>query len=123
MSKNPKTVVEWLDQIPPMIAFRTAKRGRRRHIPFKDIVKQSGLPMTTFCRIAQKTSWADVKPRLIDAFCRACNLDFMRLSAKRRFLKETIKGQRPFSHLSNRQLKKLNNQVKRWNESRAKASA
>jgi len=104
-----------IDELPPFAVYALARRRGTRPT-LKQLVAASGLPQRTFTRISRKLSWASVQAGRIEAFCKACGVNLLAQGKHRDFVRHSIKYQRPFSHLSNQQLKTFGRQCAVWKQ-------
>ncbi len=95
------SLTEHLDRLPPCIVRLVARR-RGKRLPLHELVERSGLAYGTIQRLSVKVTWADTPPRMIDAFCRACNVDIVHPRATLKYLRKVLRDPNGYCKLSDK---------------------
>jgi hypothetical protein len=109
MKRLPTTLLEYLDQWPPLLVLETMPGRRNGRV--QRAASRSGLARRTFGRMAARTTWRGVPVERIDAFCLGCGMDIMHRARRAAYLSKTLTYASPLRHLGPWRLKRLNEKV------------
>jgi hypothetical protein len=93
------TLSQRLAQVPAFICAVYASAPRRK-LTHEALAKRSGLSLRMIERLAAKIVWKGVDSDVQSRYAEACQVDLLKPSIIRRYLKSTMKAKIPFPHLS-----------------------
>lgn len=99
MNTKGKTLLAYLDILPPIIC-RMLARERQRPLTAREIAERSGLAIKTVRHVSKLKSWANVQVRIADAFRTACGVTPLTHHKQLFYLRRvTTKAKKPLGHL------------------------
>lgn len=98
---RPQTILELVNQCPPFLLPALARRDGALHKGMSrvELSAKAGVPMRTLERIISGDTWDRVDVRTISRLFEAANVDVMRMSRYREYIKQTNSARVPFRHL------------------------
>lgn len=89
---TPPKLLELFDQQPPFFCYYCAHFGRDKRPKRAELSAESGIPITTFTRIAYRISWVGIRIEIVLKFAEVCGINLLDPKpAVDRFLEEIQK--------------------------------
>lgn len=104
MASKPKTLLEFLDMMPPCLVRAMAMKAGRLKTN-EEVVVDSGLSTRTMQRIIKSKSWAEIRVGTISKFLKGCSVDIVNREGIERFITDYADG--GFPHMDVKQKKLL----------------
>lgn len=93
------SLLEVLDRCPPFLVYYCGHLVTGKRLTVRELIKASGLSPRTFTRTKCKLSWANVKLKVMDRFCRTCSVDPMNPEPLFQALAAEMESPNPFKEL------------------------
>ena len=92
MLNDGKSLVEFLDRLPPCMVRLVARKPNHhgQRMSLHEISRASGLSYGAVLRLSVKKSWANVPPERIDRFCRACGVDMLKRGRTMQYIRRVL---------------------------------
>jgi hypothetical protein len=94
-----KSILDYLDRIPPFMCRLIARKDGGIPMTTQEIVERSGLNVKTVNRLSKSRTFAEVTVRAADAFRVACGITPRNHAEQLRYIRATSKSGKPLRHV------------------------
>jgi len=98
---RPNNLRALFDQCPPFLIPALARKAdsKLRGMSIADIAKAAGISRRSLTRLFAKLDWRGVKVYTACRVLAACNIDPLRMSDAKEYIRDTSSSRTPFRHL------------------------